>query len=74
MGFNELDKLEKKGKAIRTTSPVQPAAEKKATVDNTAGTSVEKEQVKEEPKAPKRDWGKIWEVFKSDNVFKDNEA
>ena len=34
-----------------------------------------KEEVKEQPKAQKgRDWSKIWDVFKSDNVFKDNDA
>ena len=72
MGFEEMEKMEKKGQTMRTTTPMQPKENKAdssstATDNTTSGTTAEK--AKEQPK--KKKW---WETFTTDNVFKDNEA
>lgn len=72
MGFGEMEKMEKKGQTMRTTTPMQPVENKAdtgntATDNTTSGATAEKP--KEQPK--KRKW---WETFTTDNVFKDNEA
>ena len=79
MGFEEVEKMEKKGQIMRATTPLEPAKEKvetdssatdNAKTDKTAENA--KEQTKETKKGP---WYKgIIDSFKSDNVFKDNEA
>ena len=79
MGFEDIERMEKKGQTMRTTTPMQPAASKAdigstATDNTTSGTTAEKpkEQTTESKKGP---WFKgIIDSFKSDNVFKDNEA
>ena len=76
MGFDKLEKMEKKGETIRTTTPLQPAATKAdadvVKIVPAEETDKAKEQAKEQKKNP---WFKgIIDYFKSDNVFKDNEA
>lgn len=76
MGFEKLEKMEKKGETIKTTAPLQPAATKAdaeaVEIVPAEETDKAKEQAKEQKKNP---WFKgIIDSFKSDNVFKDNEA
>lgn len=76
MGFEKLEKMEKKGETIKTTAPLQPAATKDdaeaVEIVPAEETDKAKEQAKEQKKNP---WFKgIIDSFKSDNVFKDNEA
>lgn len=75
MGFGEMEKMEKKGETIRATTPLKKE-ENKDDADkgapDTAASEKDKEQSKETKKNP---WFKgIIDSFKSDNVFKDNEA
>ena len=76
MGFEKLEKIEKKGETIRATTPLQTAANKtdvdKVQIAQTEETEKAKVNAKESKKGP---WFKgIIDSFKSDNVFKDNEA
>lgn len=75
MGFEELEKMEKKGKTMRSTTPVSPAERKQDSAGDSAGTTTDtpanKVEEKDKPQAPKQKW---WEKFKIDNAFKDNEA
>ena len=75
MGFEKMEKMEKKGETIRTTTPLSPEEKKKDTAGNTTGTVTETPDNKigenDKPQGPKQKW---WEKFKIDNAFKDNEA
>ena len=75
MGFEEVEKREKKGEIMRTTTPMSPVEKKKDTADNTSETATDtidnKVEEKDKPQVPKQKW---WEKFKIDNAFKDNEA
>lgn len=76
MGFEKLEKIEKKGETDRATTPLQTAANKtdvdKVQIAQTEETEKAKVNAKESKKGP---WFKgIIDSFKSDNVFKDNEA
>ena len=72
MGFEEMEKMEKKGQTMRTTTPMQPRenkADSSSTATDNTTSSTTAEKAKEQPK--KKKW---WETFTTDNVFKDNEA
>ena len=78
MGFEEFERMEKKGRSIKATTPMSPAEKEKqqAEIVTETTTAAEpetpKEQTKESKKSP---WFKGFiDSFKSDNVFKDNEA
>ncbi len=72
MGFEEMEKQAKQGNPY---SAMTSAKQKKEEEKPFEEQKEVKEEVKEQPKAQKgRDWSKIWDVFKSDNVFKDNDA
>lgn len=75
MGFGEMEKMEKKGKTIRATTPLKKE-EKKDDADKGAPDTAASEKGKEQSKETKKNpWFKgIIDSFKSDNVFKDNEA
>lgn len=70
MGFEKLEKMEKKGETIKTTTPLQPAATK-VDADIVEITPTEESQKEKEQPKKKKKW---WESFTTDNVFKDNEA
>ena len=75
MGFGEMEKMEKKGEAIRATTPLKKE-ENKDDADKGAPDTAASEKGKEQSKETKKNpWFKgIIDSFKSDNVFKDNEA
>lgn len=77
MGFEELEKMDKgEGKTYSTTTSDSWKNENKSLVNKVKDES--KENVKEQPKEPKKSpWGGfkgIFDSFKSDNVFTDNDA
>ena len=75
MGFEEMEKMEKKGQTMRTTTPLSPEEKKKDTASNTTETAKDTQDKRieetDKPQEPKPKW---WEKFKIDNAFKDNEA
>jgi hypothetical protein len=75
MGFEKLEKMEKKGETMRTTTPLKKE-ENKDDADKGAPDTAASEKGKEQSKETKKNhWFKgIIDSFKSDNVFKDNEA
>ena len=77
MGFNEVEKMEKKGVAVKATTPIT-SVEKKADPVNVATEKVAVTTTEKAKEQPKKDWGKgirdFFGAIKSDNVFKDNEA
>ena len=75
MGFGEMEKMEKKGETIRATTPLKKE-ENKDDADKGAPDTAASEKGKEQSKETKKNpWFKgIIDSFKSDNVFKDNEA
>ena len=80
MGFDKLEKMEKKGEIMRATTPLQQPEKPQETISTTTDKSDDTatEKAKEQAKEPKKNpWGGlkgIFDSFKSDNVFKDNEA
>ncbi len=75
MGF---EKMEKEGQAYMATTPVTPTKEEETEIVEKKPAPETKEEPTQQPKENKKNpwagWKGLIDTFKSDNVFKDNEA